>query len=170
MRRCRAVFLCCCAAAWTQAAYAQADGRAACEAAAGAYLSGSVVSVPVFQHGYVVQGVALSHTRLSLRADADGKTYDVAADNAFANGYQSGQPGIPAPLDGIALDDRLELCGALYTQGLGIHFVHTDCGKPPTAQHPDGWVKRLASDGTAGENMEANQVNCAIFGVRQPQP
>lgn len=142
----------------------QADDRAACAAGQGVFLTGSVLSQPMFEHGAVVQGVELSHTRFSLRADGDGQTYDVAADNVFANGYQPGRSVIPAPLDGIAIGDRLELCGALYTQGVGIHFVHTDCGAPPTAQHPDGWLRRLQSDGTGGDNMEANQAHCAIFG------
>lgn len=145
-------------------AAAQADDRSGCARNDGVYLSGTVASTPVYEHGHVVQGVELSHTRFSLRADSDGKAYDVAVDNVFANGFQAGRPGIPAPLDGIAVNDRFELCGALYTQGNGIHFVHTNCGNSPTPEHPDGWIRRLQSDGTGGPNLEANQAYCTIFG------
>jgi hypothetical protein len=30
----------------------------------------------------------MSHTHLTLRGDADGRAYDVAIDNVFANGYR----------------------------------------------------------------------------------
>lgn len=162
MYRCCAVALC-----LIVAASASADDRAVCAGGAGAFLRGTVVSSPVFEHGHVVQGVELSHTRFSLRSDDDGKTYDVAADNVFANDYQPGKPVIPAPLDGIVVSDRLELCGSLYTQGLGIHFVHTNCGSPPTAQHPDGWLRQLHDGGPTGPNMESNQTYCAIFSAEQ---
>jgi hypothetical protein len=148
------------------AASSLADDRSTCARNRGTYLSGTVVSVPVFEHGHVVQGVELSHTRFSLLSGDNGKTYEVAVDNVFANGYRPGKPGIPAPLDSIAVSDRLDLCGALYTQGRGIHFVHTSCGNSPTAQHPDGWIRRIGSDDAGGINMEENHAYCSVFGVR----
>jgi hypothetical protein len=58
-----------------------------CAAADGAYLSGQVVSQPRFARGHPKDGVELSHTILSLKADQDGKVYQVAMDNVFAAGY-----------------------------------------------------------------------------------
>jgi hypothetical protein len=140
-----------------------AGDKSACEAASGAYRSGTVVKAPVFAHGQYQKGVELSHTHLSILADQDGQTYDVAIDNVFANGYDAHQTGIPAPINAIKVNDRLELCGQLYSRGVGIHFVHTNCGASPSAQHPDGWIKPLSGSGNAGVNLEANTAYCSLF-------
>lgn len=140
---------------------ALADDRSDCAAADGAYLSGTVATAPVFVHGQFRQGVELSHSRFYLAPDGGGATYEVAVDNVFANGYRAGTKEVPAALAGIAVGDRLALCGALYTKGRGIHFVHTNCGAAPTPEHPDGWLKRVNGNGT---NLEASQTYCSIFG------
>src|SRR5471032_1813378 len=132
-------------------------------AAAGSYLTGVVVSAPRFAHGQFRHGVELSHTHVSLRADQDGRVYDVAMDNVFANGYQKNSKRVPAPLDSIRVDDHLELCGQLYTSGVGIHWVHSNCGATPTAAAPDGWVKQLGAGGAPGVNDESNQKFCSLF-------
>jgi len=147
--------------AW--AAPAWADEHSACTAAAGSYLTGVVVSAPRFAHGQFRHGVELSHTHVSLRADQDGRVYDVAMDNVFANGYQKNSKRVPAPLDSIRVDDHLELCGQLYTSGVGIHWVHSNCGATPTAATPDGWVKQLGAGGAPGVNDESNQKFCSLF-------
>jgi hypothetical protein len=144
-------------------AVALADGRQACEAASGAYVSGIVVKGPKFAHGQYRHGVELSHTHLKLRADQDGQVYDVAIDNVFANGYQAGERGVPAPIDAIRPNDRLELCGQLYDRGVGIHFVHTNCGERPSANHPDGWIRLVDGGGRPGANLESNQGYCPLF-------
>jgi len=144
-------------------ASASADEQSACAAAAGSYLTGVVVSAPKFAHGQFRHGVELSHTHLSLRADQDGRVYDVAMDNVFANGYQKNSKQVPAPLSGIRVDDHLELCGQLYTSGVGIHWVHSNCGAAPTAAAPDGWVKQLDANGAPGVNDEGNNKFCSIF-------
>jgi hypothetical protein len=41
--------------------------------------------------------------------------------------------------------------------------VHTNCGDPPTAGSPDGWVKKLTADGTAGDNLDGDRKHCDIF-------
>jgi len=143
---------------------ALADDRSDCAAADGAFLSGTVATRLVFVHGQFRRGVELSHSRFDLAPDDGGATYQVAVDNVFANGYQPGQKGVPAALAGIGVGDRLALCGALYSKGRGIHFVHTNCGDAPTPAHPDGWLRRVNRDGTDGANLEANQAYCAIFG------
>lgn len=145
-------------------ATAQADDAQACRAAAGSFLTGVVVKPPRFAHGQFRKGVELSHTHITLKADQDGQQYDVAIDNVFAGGYDSRKGGIPAPLDAIRVDDRLELCGQLYTRGgPGIHWVHTNCGKKPKPNRPDGWIRHLAANGSAGQNMEGNTDNCPLF-------
>lgn len=145
-------------------AAAQADERQACAAVDGSYLSGEVVNGPKFVHGQFRRGVELSHTHLKLRADQDGRVYDVAIDNVFANGYRQGERGVPAPLDGIHEGDHLEMCGQLYDRGIGIHFVHTNCGAAPAGNHPDGWIKAVDSRGQPGPNMEAGTGFCDLFG------
>jgi hypothetical protein len=142
---------------------ALADDRQACQAGAGSYLSGVVVQGPKFAHGQYRQGVELSHTHLKLRADQDGQVYDVAIDNVFANGYQQGERGVPAPLDAIRAGERLSLCGQLYDRGVGIHFVHTNCGQAPSASHPEGWLRVVDGSGRAGNNLEANASFCPLF-------
>lgn len=133
--------------------------RPACDAA---YLSGTVVKGPVFAHGQYRQGVELSHTHLKLSADQDGRTYDVAIDNIFANGFDARQPGIPASIGAIRPGDRLEMCGLLYNHGgVGIHFVHASCG-PATPAHPNGWIRERA-----GSNLEANTAYCGLFHGRR---
>lgn len=143
---------------------ALADDRQACEAVDGSYLTGQVVQGPTFSHGQFRQGVELSHTHVKLRADQDGRVYDIAIDNVFANGYQKGGHGVPAPLDTIQAGDHLQMCGELYDQGVGIHFVHNNCGEVPAVNHPDGWLKIVGADGQAGANLEAGTGFCDLFG------
>jgi hypothetical protein len=142
---------------------AVADDRQSCAAADGSFLTGQVVSGPTFVHGQFRQGIELSHTHLKLRADQDSRVYDVAIDNVFANGYQKGERDVPAPLNAIHAGDHLELCGQLYDRGVGIHFVHTNCGASPTASHPDGWLKVVDGGGAAGANLEGGTGFCSLF-------
>lgn len=145
-------------------ATAMADDRQSCEAVDGSYLSGQVVKGPKFVHGQFRQGVELSHTHLKLRADQDGRVYDVAIDNVFANGYRQGERSVPAPLDTIREGDRLQLCGQLYDRGVGIHFVHNNCGARPADNHPDGWIRIVDGRGQPGGNLEAGTTYCDLFG------
>jgi hypothetical protein len=139
------------------------DERQSCQAANGSYVSGVVVQGPKFVHGQYRQGVELSHTHLKLRADQDGQVYDVAIDNVFASGYQPGTPVVPAPIDTIRVSDRLALCGQLYDRGVGIHFVHTNCGEAPSSSHPDGWIRVVDRSGRAGPNLESSTSYCPLF-------
>ena len=144
-------------------AAAHADNHLACAAAGGSYLTGSVVQTARFAHGQFRKGIELSHSHLMLVADQDGRRYDVAIDNVFASGFDAHDRGVPPAIAAIRLHDRLELCGQLYDRGVGIHFVHTNCGAAPTQTHPDGWIKTLASDGRPGANLEANPAYCGLF-------
>jgi hypothetical protein len=142
---------------------ALADEAAICRSGEGSYLSGVVVSPPKFAHGRFRKGVELSHTHLRLRADQDGRVYDVAIDNVFATGYDQHESGIPAPLNGIRVNDRIEACGVLYAKGDGIHWVHPTCGRRATPQQPNGWLKRVAPDGKPSANFEGNTNYCPLF-------
>jgi hypothetical protein len=143
---------------------AQADDAGQCRGNAGTYLTGQVIAGPTFVPGHPRRGVELSHTHLTLRADRDGRSYEVAIDNVFAAGYDDAGERVPAPLSTLQTATRLELCGKLYTDGqLGIDWVHTNCGDTPTANKPDGWVKVLAADGSAGPNLEGSQEYCRLW-------
>jgi len=141
-----------------------ADEAGQCHAQDGSFLTGRVIAGPRFVPGHDRDGVELSHTHLTLQADQDGKNYDVAIDDVFAAGYDAAGESVPAPLDTVAVGDRLELCGALYTSGgQGIHWVHTDCGQAPTPHSPDGWVKILHEAGLPGPNLDDSQEYCRLF-------
>jgi hypothetical protein len=142
---------------------ALADEASDCKAAGGSFRTGTVVSGPTFAHGQFRKGVELSHTHLSVVADQDGKTYDVAIDNVYAGGYDAAKASVPAPLDSIKVNDKVEMCGQLYSRGVGIHWVHSNCGDKPTPQDPNGWLKKLAADGTPGPNYEGNTEYCSLF-------
>ncbi|MGZ3180982.1 MAG: hypothetical protein ACXU8N_00960 [Telluria sp.] len=143
---------------------ARADDAAVCAAHHGSYLSGEVVKGPKFTHGRFRKGVELSHTHMKLRADQDGRVYDVAVDNIFVEGYRSSRPGVPPGLQGIQEHDRLELCGELYARGgPGIHFVHASCGKASNEGRPDGFIKKIGPDGHAGDNLGGATSFCSLF-------
>jgi hypothetical protein len=156
-----------CAILLFTSALAHADGRLACNAAAGSYLTGSVVQTARFAHGQYRKGVELSHSHLTLLADQDGRRYDVAIDNVFSSGFDAQSRGVPPAIGAIRLNDRLELCGQLYDRGVGIHFVHTNCGAAPTPAKPDGWIKQIGGDGRPGANLEANPAYCSLFHRRR---
>jgi hypothetical protein len=146
------------------AGMAHADEAARCRANAGTYLTGSVIEAPSFRPGHPRDGVELSHTHLTLLSDRDGQSYDVAIDDVFATGYDAAGESVPAPLSTIRTGDRLELCGKLFTHGgLGIDWVHTNCGGRPNRRQPDGWLKVLAPDGAPGPNLEASQEYCRLW-------
>ncbi|WLI91154.1 hypothetical protein Q4S45_08550 [Massilia sp. R2A-15] len=143
----------------------RAGEEADCVAAAGAYRTGVVVQGPRFAHGQFRKGIELSHTHLSLLADQDGKTYDVAIDNVFAAGFDPRVAAVPAPINSIRLNDKVEVCGALYTKGFGLHWVHVNCGGTPSASHPNGWLKLIDRNGGAGANLEGSVTYCSVFGA-----
>ena len=146
------------------AAAASATEQSSCSTAKGAFLTGTVTAAPRFAAAsQTIQGVQLSHTHLSLRADQDGKVYDVAIDNVFATDYVKNAKTVPASLAAIKVNDRLELCGAKYTSGVGIHWVHTNCGDVPTTSAPNGWVKRFSAGGSVGSNVERSQTYCYLW-------
>jgi hypothetical protein len=122
-----------------------------------------VVSAPKFKHGMYKKGVELSHTHLQLQGE-DGQTYDVAIDNVFASGYQAHSKKVPAPLDTIAVGDKVQACGIPFKGG--IHWVHNNCGDTPTRSDPNGWLKVVRADGSTGPNLEDSQKYCGLWPSR----
>ena len=142
---------------------AWADEQQACTSNAGTLLVGTVISGPRFAHGHDRRGVELSHTHVRLRGE-DGRRYDIAIDDVFADGYDQAGERAPAPLSQIRTGDRLEVCGKPYVSGgTGMDWVHTNCGDRPTPDKPDGWVKVIGPDGIPGPNLESNQEYCRIW-------
>ena len=142
---------------------AWADEQDACASNAGTFLIGTVISSPRFVHGHDLRGVELSHTHVRLRGD-NGRIYDIAIDDVFADGYDQANETVPAPLSRIRPGVRLELCGKPYASGgSGMDWVHTNCGDRPTPDTPNGWVKVVGPDGTPGPNLESNQEYCRLW-------
>lgn len=142
---------------------AWASEQDTCASGAGTLLTGTVISVPRFAHGYNRHGVELSHTHIRLHG-VNGMTYDIAVDDVFADGYDDTPDGVPAPLSRIRPGDHLDLCGKLYTRGRrGMDWVHPNCGVEPTEDHPNGWVKVIGADGEPGPNLEASQEYCRLW-------
>ncbi len=145
------------------ALHAQASEQSNCSAAAGTFLTGTVTTGPTFQAASsTIKGVQLSHTHVKLRADQDGRTYDVAMDNVFATDYVKNSTAIPKSLAAIKVNSRLELCGEPYTSGVGIHWVHTNCNATPQTTAPNGWVK-VFSGSNVGSNLERSQTYCYLW-------
>jgi hypothetical protein len=143
---------------------ARADEAAQCQANAGTFLTGKVTKDPTFAPGHLRKGVELSHTHLTLLSDQDGRSYHIAIDNVFATGYDAAGESVPAPLSTIRAGDRLELCGKLFTRGgLGMDWVHTNCGNRPRPAQPDGWLKVMAADGSPGPNFEDSREYCRLW-------
>jgi hypothetical protein len=148
----------------TAAGPAFADAAGDCQAAGGAYRTGVVTADPHFAHGKPLKGTELSHTHFSVKADQDGQTYDVAADNVYASGYDKAGEAVPEPLTTIHQGDHVALCGELYTGGdVGIHWVHGNCGAPPTPKAPNGYLELIGANGKPGENLEGSSEYCKLW-------
>lgn len=135
----------------------------ACTAAAGTFMTGTVVSDPTFASGSYRQGVELSHTHIQVQSDIDSYNYDIAIDNVYAAGYDTAGESVPDPLTSLVSGTWVELCGMPYSDGTGMHWVHSNCGVQPTPSDPDGWVKVLDASGNAGPNLESNQEYCYLW-------
>jgi hypothetical protein len=148
----------------SQTVWAYASELSTCTANKGAYISGTVTSAPKFAtSSTVIQGVRLTHTRLYLRSEQDGKSYDVAMDNVYAVDFVKNATTMPKSLAAIKINDRLSLCGKKYTSGTGIHWVHSNCGDVPTAAAPNGSVKIFTASGSVGANLERSQNYCYLW-------
>jgi membrane-bound inhibitor of C-type lysozyme len=135
-----------------------------CAANDGAFLTGTVTVAPKFAAASsTISGIKLSHTKLSMLADQDGLTYEVAIDNVFAVDYVKNATTMPASLAAIKVGNRVEACGAKYTSGVGIHWVHTNCGDTPTTSAPNGWLKLFTSTTAVGANLERSETYCYLW-------
>jgi hypothetical protein len=143
------------------AVFASASEQSACAAAKGKYMVGTVVSDPSFAYGSYRQDVELSHTHIQLRNDADGRNYDIAIDNIYANGYDDAGESVPDPLTNLVYGTRVEICGQSFPGGM--HWVHSNCGVRPSSSQPDGWVKIIDDSGVPGDSLTDNQEYCYLF-------
>ncbi len=136
-----------------------------CSAGNGSLLLGKVTAIDGFRKAKLkLHDVWLSHTHVTIAGASDGKPYDIAIDNIFATDYEKNKLASPASLAAIQIGDTLELCGKLYPDGTGIHYVHTNCEKAPKANQANGWVKVIKADGSLGPNLEASEAFCSVFG------
>lgn len=143
---------------------AMATDATNCQAAGGAYVTGVVTKAPYFAAASTtLQGIKLTHTHVSIKADQDGKTYDVAMDNVYAVDYVKNSSSMPKSLAAIKTGNHLELCGELYTSGgPGIHWVHDNCNVTPTKTTPNGWTS-IVTNGVVGANLERSQTYCYLW-------
>ena len=148
----------------SQGACAYASEQSTCTANKGAFLTGTVTTGPRFQSAsQTIDGIKLSHTIIYMRADQDGKSYQVAMDNVYAVDYVQNSTSIPASLAALKAGTKVEVCGEKYSDGTGIHWVHSNCGATPTTTAPNGWVKQIATSGTIGANLERSQSYCYLW-------
>lgn len=145
---------------------ASADDAGQCAARAGSYLTGTIAQGPFFVPARTLRhGVALSHTKILLRAD-NGQIYDIRADNVFAVGYDAAQGAVPSPLSALHPGNRLSLCGKLYQANsgqMGMDWVHTNCDDPPRQSAPNGWLKEIGPGMLPGRNLESSEEYCNLW-------
>lgn len=135
-----------------------------CSANKGTFLTGPVTTSPKFQAAsQTLSGVQLSHTVLTMKADQDGKTYQVAMDNVYATDYVKNSTSMPASLAALKAGTRLEVCGEKYSDGSGIHWVHNNCGDTPSTSAPNGWTKTIATSGSVSANLERSTNYCYLW-------
>lgn len=142
---------------------AAAQTAADCTANDGQFLSGAVTKKPYYvKASETIDGVQLSHTHVTMRADQDSKLYDVAIDNVFNPTWVKNSSKVPSNLTPITFGTHLALCGLLYTSGSpGIHWVHDSCGNTSNS-NPNGSLE-IVTNGTAGADLENSQNYCYLF-------
>ncbi len=148
---------------------ARADDKSSCEAGQGTFFIGTVTQGAQYQperrNNGSIKGIKLSHTKLYMKPDGSDKTYEVNIANVFAQGYVENQEEVPSSLRVLKANTRIALCGHPYNNDgrLGVHWVHTNCGKQPTREKPNGWVRVVGADGKAGPNLEGGEGYCYLW-------
>jgi len=143
---------------------ALASDATTCATNKGTYLSGAVTSSARFQAAtQTIQGVQVSHTIMYIKADQDGRSYQVAMDNVYASDYVKNSTSMPPSLAALTAGKRVEVCGQKYSDGSGIHWVHNNCNATPTTSAPNGFVKTVSSTGTISANLERSQAYCYLW-------
>jgi len=134
-----------------------------CTADDGQYLTGTVSKKPYYvAASETLQGIQLSHTHVTIVADSNKKSYDVAIDNVFNPTWTKNSTKVPTNLTPISVGTHLSLCGLLYTSGSpGIHWVHDSCGDT-SKSNPNGWTS-IVTNGTVGANLENSETYCYLF-------
>jgi hypothetical protein len=143
---------------------AYATDATTCATNKGTYLSGPITTSSKFQSAtQTIDGVQVSHTIMYIKADQDGRSYQVAMDNVYATDYVKNSTSMPPSLAALTAGKRVEVCGQKYSDGSGIHWVHSNCGATPTTSAPNGFVKTVSSTGTISANLERSQAYCYLW-------
>jgi hypothetical protein len=143
---------------------AYATDATTCATNKGTYLSGPVTTSAKFQAAtQTIQGVQVSHTIMYIKADQDGRSYQVAMDNVYASDYVKNSTSMPPSLAALTAGKRVEVCGQKYSDGSGIHWVHNNCNATPTTSAPNGFVKTVSTSGTISANLERSQAYCYLW-------
>jgi hypothetical protein len=141
-----------------------ATEQSTCTANKGTYLTGTITTSAKFQAAsQTIDGIKVSHTIMYIKADQDGRSYQVAMDNVYATDYVKNSSSMPPSLAALTAGKRVEACGQKYSDGSGIHWVHSNCGATPTTSAPNGFLKTISTSGAISANLERSQTYCYLW-------
>lgn len=104
-----------------------------CATNKGTYLTGTITTSAKFQAAtQTIQGVQVSHTIMYIKADQDGRSYQVAMDNVYASDYRE-ELDLDAALAGSP--DRRQARRSLRPEVLGRQ--RHPLGAQQLQRHPD---------------------------------
>ena len=153
-----------------------------CESIGGYYQYGTVNSPPndyMAVTNYAVateslSGIPLSHTHIEITSALDGKIYDVAIDNVFANGYNPLSYVVPSSYaENLTAGSTIYLCSGnpnavpysvnepesnpFATQG--FDWVHTNCA---ASGYPSSYLNGFLYDQN-NINLTNSQTYCYLW-------
>ncbi len=154
-----------------------------CKSVGGYYQYGTVNSPPNSDYMAVTNyaaateslaGIPLSHTHIEITSALDGKIYDVAIDNVFANGYNPLSYVVPSTYaENLTAGSTIYLCsgnpsGVPYpvsepssnpfaTQG--FDWVHTNCA---ASGYPSSYLNGFLYDQN-NINLTNSQIYCYLW-------
>ena len=154
-----------------------------CESIGGYYQYGTVNSPPNSDYmavtNYAVateslSGIPLSHTHIEITSALDGKIYDVAIDNVFANGYNPLSYVVPSSYaENLTAGSTIYLCsgnpnGVPYSVNepesnpfatQGFDWVHTNCA---ASGYPSSYLNGFLYDQN-NINLTNSQTYCYLW-------
>ena len=154
-----------------------------CHSVGGYYQYGTVNSQPNSDYTAVtnykaatesLEGIPLSHTHIEITSAIDGKIYDVAIDNVFANGYNPFSYVVPsAYTDNLTAGSKVYLCSGNPSQvpypvneadsnpfaTQGFDWVHTNCA---ASGYPSSFYNGFLYDQN-NNNLTNSQTYCYLW-------